>query len=649
MRAISVLGESADVDLAAQLAGIDSPAAAAIADALAQAAIVESHAPARRLRFVHPLVRGAIYDDMPHADRARQHGRAAQLAADRGDPDGAAMHLLLSEPAGDAATVALLRDAARTAMARGAPETAAEFLRRAQREAAPGTVGLELELGVAAARAGQPDGVALLRDAFRLTTEQPARARVGVELAFALGVSSGESAAAIDVLESAREGLEDDELDERIVARMLMLAILVPSARSRLSVLLAESRAAAQRAQAGDVVLGPLAADLLFTGGTAADVRRLAERALERGELMRGDVMMEADFALGAVSALIAAGALRVARRHVDDGIAQARARGSRFALARLLAFRALVCWRCGELATAESDAHLALSVEAAWGIPHAVSVAVLAGVLIERGDLDGSRSSLDGLDPDPAMLEVASNQILREARAALLLAGGQPDEALAQLQGYLRWEQGWAGTPILGPLAWRPLAVLAHLQRGEGDEARSLAADELRLAREFGAAPQLGVALRTAALVEGAAGMELLEQAIDVLDASDARLEHARAVVDRGALLRRLGQRRAATEALRGGMELADRCGATALVELAAQQLRLAGARPRRIATRGRESLTPGEHRVSKLAAQGLTNKQIAQALFVTLRTVEMHLSNAYRKLGIASRDQLAASLGAQ
>ena len=93
--------------------------------------------------------------------------------------------------------------------------------------------------------------------------------------------------------------------------------------------------------------------------------------------------------------------------------------------------------------------------------------------------------------------------------------------------------------------------------------------------------------------------------------------------------------------------MDLAHRCGATALVAQAAEQLRLAGARPRRIAVSGRESLTPGERRVSELAADGMSNKEIAQALFVTLRTVEMHLSNAYRKLGIASRRQLAVALG--
>jgi DNA-binding CsgD family transcriptional regulator len=132
----------------------------------------------------------------------------------------------------------------------------------------------------------------------------------------------------------------------------------------------------------------------------------------------------------------------------------------------------------------------------------------------------------------------------------------------------------------------------------------------------------------------------------VSVLEGSAARLEHARALVDLGAMQRRSGRRTAAADRLRAGMDLAHRCGATALVEAAAAELRLAGARPRRIDVTGRGSLTPSERRVTDLATEGLSNKEIAQALFVTLRTVEMHLSNAYRKLGISSRDQLPTAL---
>jgi len=186
-----VLGESADLETAAQLAGLDRATATALVDALVEAEIVEHDQSSRELRFVHPLVQSAVYDDMPRGDRAHLHARAARLLAHgRGDREAAATHLLLSDPGGEAATVELLREVAGAALARGAPETAFAFLRRAQREAAPETVDAALlfELGVAAARSGQPDGVTLLTEAFALTRDQPARARVGLELAFALGV-----------------------------------------------------------------------------------------------------------------------------------------------------------------------------------------------------------------------------------------------------------------------------------------------------------------------------------------------------------------------------------------------------------------------------------------------------------------------------
>jgi len=408
-------------------------------------------------------------------------------------------------------------------------------------------------------------------------------------------------------VQSAREGLHDEELRTLLDARLVMFCVLVPGVRARLSAHLVEIRTALGRPLSDGlrVLLAPLAADMLYSGACAAEVCRLAERALAGGEVMRHDVAMDSDFALGALASLIYAGSLRTAKHHVDDGIAHARARGSRFALARLCAYRALLYLRLGELANAESDAHLALTVEAAWGIPHAIATAVLAQVQIERGDLHGARRHLGGLDSDPAMLEVAPNQIVRETQAALLLADGRSREALVILDACARWQQQLGGEAILGTVAWRPTAALAHLQLGEHDEARKLADCELQLARDFGAAPQLGVALRTAAVVAGGAiGLTMLDEAVSLLAPSAARLEHARTVVQRGMLLRRCGQRKDATDALRAGVELADRCGATALVEGATDQLRLAGARPRRVATRGRESLTPGEHRVTTLAA---------------------------------------------
>jgi DNA-binding NarL/FixJ family response regulator len=113
------------------------------------------------------------------------------------------------------------------------------------------------------------------------------------------------------------------------------------------------------------------------------------------------------------------------------------------------------------------------------------------------------------------------------------------------------------------------------------------------------------------------------------------------------GAATRRANSRSEAREQLRQAAELAQRCGAERLEQRIHDELRIAGARPRRRALSGVASLTPGEQRVAEAAATGSTNREIAQDLFVSLRTVEMHLTNAYRKLGIRSRSQLATVLG--
>ncbi|MDX6677427.1 MAG: hypothetical protein QOE31_1479, partial [Solirubrobacteraceae bacterium] len=651
VRAASVLGQNGDVATAAALAGIDPVAAAELADALARAQILEPGPSSHPLRFVHPLVRSAVYDDMPRPERARLHARAAQLLADvRGGADAAAAHLLQTDPAGDERVVELLRRAARAALSRGAPESAAELLRRAEREPPPESVrpALLVELGAAAAWAGQADGVELLREGFQSTAEQPARALAGLELAFALGVSRSGSAEAVGVLERCGDGLLDDELRTLVDARLATFAINVPVLRPRFAELLLRARAAVDRPPSDAVraLLAPVAVDLALTGAAAADVARVAERALEGGRLMRRDVETERDFAATAAIVLIHAGELRSARRHIDEGLALARARGSQFALARVCVMRALACLGLGELDAAEADAHTALSVVAAWGIPHAVSTAVIAAVQIQRGDLDAAQAALDAIDSDPALLEVTINQAVREARAALWSARGRPREALRELLACAAWEQ--QSGVRRGTVAWRTAAALVQLELGDGAAAHELAETAVQDAREYGAAPRLGNALRAQGIVEGAAaGLALLEEAVGVLEGSGARLDHARALVDLGALLRRGANRAAGTDRLREGMELANRCGATALVDSAANELRLAGARPRRIALSGRESLTPSERRVADLAARALSNKEIAQALFVTLRTVEMHLSNAYRKLGIASRRQLAVALG--
>jgi DNA-binding CsgD family transcriptional regulator len=130
------------------------------------------------------------------------------------------------------------------------------------------------------------------------------------------------------------------------------------------------------------------------------------------------------------------------------------------------------------------------------------------------------------------------------------------------------------------------------------------------------------------------------------MLESSPARFEHARALVDLGGALRRANRRKEAREPLRAGLELAHWCGAQPLAQGAMAELRATGARPRTVVRTGVDALTASERRIAEMATEGLTNREIAQALFVTVKTVETHLAHVFRKLDIDSRSQLQQAL---
>jgi DNA-binding CsgD family transcriptional regulator len=332
-----------------------------------------------------------------------------------------------------------------------------------------------------------------------------------------------------------------------------------------------------------------------------------------------------------------------------EDALAEAHRRGSPFAFAAVKVFRAqTLVWR-GDLGEAEADAREALVAGEAWGASarfagHAA--AFLADALMEQGRLDEAAAALARAGYGETLPDSARLLYLRDSSARLRilrgdLAGGLDD----MLEAGRRFESVGSRNPAF--IAWRSPAALALLQLGEPDEARRLAAEEVDLARTWGAPRALGAALRVAGLVEGGTrGLALLVEAVQVLGGSPAKLEYAKARTELGAALRRANRRTDAREQLRHAVELATICGATALAARAESELLATGARPRRIALSGAESLTPSERRVAEMAAEGPTNREIAQALFVTQRTVEVHLTSIYRKLAINSRSQLAAAL---
>jgi DNA-binding NarL/FixJ family response regulator len=267
---------------------------------------------------------------------------------------------------------------------------------------------------------------------------------------------------------------------------------------------------------------------------------------------------------------------------------------------------------------------------------------AELARVLVARGDLAAARAAIDGAVIHSPRSVPAHG--LRRARLALLLAEGRTAEALATAEEYAG-HLGRIVNPAFAP--WRSLTALALDRAGRTAEAIALAREELAPARGWGTRGAIGRTLRVLGTLEREEGLDHLREAVTLLEASPARLEHARALLALGASLRRTGRRRESRPPLIRAVELAERCGAAAVAETARTELHAAGGRPRVAALAGADALTASERRVATLAAEGRTNKEIAQALFVTLKTVEVHLSRAYRKLGLTSRRELGAALG--
>ncbi len=270
----------------------------------------------------------------------------------------------------------------------------------------------------------------------------------------------------------------------------------------------------------------------------------------------------------------------------------------------------------------------------------------MLVKTLVDQGELDAADQALAPLESEVEGGSITA-AVLRLARGRLRVEQRRVAEGLEDFLAVgVRLTRGLVSCP--GYLPWRSEAALAHLALGDRESAGRLAAKELELARAFGAPRALGVALRAAGVVAGGdRGALLLREAIDTLERGDARLERARALADLGALLRRRNRRTEARELLREALDAAHRAGAKPLAEQAETELRATGARPRRVVLRGLDSLTASERRIAEFASQGLSNREIAQTLFVTRRTVEGHLTSVFRKLQVDSRDELPAALG--
>jgi ATP/maltotriose-dependent transcriptional regulator MalT len=306
-----------------------------------------------------------------------------------------------------------------------------------------------------------------------------------------------------------------------------------------------------------------------------------------------------------------------------------------------------LLNFRLGALPEADAAARIALQVvqEGDFAPGLAFAATVLADVAVASGQLDEAQAVLDLL-PQGSLPPGVGTVLIPAGRGRLRLAQGRADEALAEFETCMAlWRPDVWGMEMrdVGYVHARSGAAQALLALGDMHRARELAEAELADVRRFGGRRALGVALRVSGLARGGReGLAALEESVAVLSESPAALECARSLVELGAVLRRVGRRRDARKVLSQGLDLAARRGARPLIAYAREELRVAGARPRRDWTRGVEALTASELRIVRLARDGRSNRQIAQDLYLSIKTVEGHLARAYGKLDITTRSEL-------
>jgi DNA-binding CsgD family transcriptional regulator len=646
-RALAVLGQSADARLAAALADLEDHVAVAASADLASADIVRLEP---RLEFTHPIVRASIYDRIPVGERTLAHQRAASLLIETGaEPERAAAHLLLVAPYGDRAVTTVLREAARRALVRGAATAAVAYLRRALEEPQDQDLRAALlsELGLAERGVDLAAASRHLREAIELTEDAETQAGLALECGRALYFGF-RNADARDVFMRATERLGNrrSDLRELLQAETMHVSWFEPE----LYPVAEELRSRVNHVELGG---GP-SSDLLLAALAYYEARRGQDRALSlslAAKALRSQTLEHgASFGLYyAVIALIVAGDLDTAAEICNRALSAARRRGDLLTTLSTLTWRGCCALRRGELQNAESDVREGLELGDRTGFPPAglYTAAFLAEILVERGELEEAEAVLASRGFGRELPRSVHVTFFLMARGKLQLALRRPEPALADFEAVGRIADA---LDLRNPAysAWRSGAAAARLALGRADEAQPLAAEELELAHRWGSLRCVGTAERSLALAhQGPEQERRLREAVRVLAATDAHLDHAIALIELGGCIRRANKRRDAREQLRRGVELAHRCGATALAERGNEELAATGARPRNIIQTGPESLTASERRVAHLAAEEMSNKEIAQALFVTVKTVEVHLSNAYRKLDVGSRRQLAIALG--
>ena len=673
-RAAAVFGTEFRPELAGALAGLDDPSAAsALADLCETGLVVDAPAPpgagpTARARFVHPLFAQALMDDLPGPVCARMHRAAFTLLTDAGiDAVAAARHAVAADMVGDPDAVALLERLGRSAFRQGATATAAQHLESAVALAGPrATVGLRLARAQALVVTGRVvEAEEACRDVVR------SGEATGVALADALRhlAWTAHLQGALD------EGME--HLDQAVAACILAAGDGEP-AGSQAATMETVVQILLDCAHTAYLLVGPERARPIMEHAAAAVVGRGRSPGPEITEyqafldLLLGSPSGErwtahpataatADLdveSLGGWGPLF--GRLNRAKltERYDEAVAAfteaneaAEHMGSPVGIVSFAVAHADTLFRQGDLRGALAQLDRADLWAEFTPVVTPWTMAVRAAVLVELGrpaDAAACCDTLDTLEPSFGGHLPLIWLWQWTARCRLLLDAGRADGAsdladriarAARMHGFVE--------PCTVP--WAAVAFDAHIAAGRSDRVTALVEQLTRAAEDLPCAwPQSMVARGRAALAESTGdiehALECAQRAVSLAGSAGMPLAEAELMVALGATMRRAGRPADSRRPLAGAADLADARGAERIGALARRELAASGGRRRRRGASATE-LTGQERRVADLAATGMTNREIATALYVSAKTVDHHLGRVYQKLGISSRRELIRS----
>ncbi|MEO6085446.1 MAG: AAA family ATPase [Umezawaea sp.] len=591
--------------------------------------------------------RRAVLDALPTAEVDALRARAAVLLDDGGRPvEEVARHLVEMTTLNEPWMSRILRAAAVVVSEQGAPDTAARYLSRVL-DGEPDNIAVRIEFAEQTARTDPTAAFRQMSAAFEHTANRSLRARLAVMSAH-LGTEPEAAramlAAVLRELDEPPEAYGAADSRDLVVAALLEIDLADRATAKNAFALARDVTPPSGVTAAERCLLGVLSEATMWLGGTAAVAVAQARRALTDQASCSG-----VGATLAAATVLRCAGETSESIAVLDRAVDDLGQRGEALALSRVLAHRAMTLLAVGDLLGAERDAidAFAFVERHSWHDHELRPRIALATVAVHLGQTERAEELLDGVPHDRLVTRTKEYHEFLHARAWTRFGRDDLDGALDDLY---RCGRAMSEVEMYSPVLvqwWADAAVMAAVL-GRREDVVSVVLDGANLFERWITAESAGLSLMARGLVTTRhRAVDLVARSVECFAALPSRVQHARAQVLLGWACLRAGDERVARAQLRSAVVIALRCDHRPLADRARQLLLDAGGRMRMSDEAELGGLTASEHRVAGMAAAGATNREIANTLFVTLRTVELHLTRVYRKLGLSGRSELSSALG--